>query len=364
MKLKTAKTCDSSKLQSVKGTKVMKQPKLNFLSKANKRVLTDPELTSNSNKKTKLEENNNESKDFQQVEEKRPTRSTRSSDKENVEVQQNPNEAKPKVVVEKKEPIDKSLKIESQKEETIVEKQITKEDNHEEEEEDQKEKFSNSMKDAVKTECRVCRQPVALTSMRGHTKSAHKMSIGDYKDKFGNHRTQMIEKVYHRCGICQQAVLLDSDDIAFHLKKLHDITHKDYNSKFMILKKDDKSVKKPSKKPWVKPKAVPMVKSIAPKEEVPRKEEVTDEGPITAPNEGAYVTNGNTESEDEEEDDGSGPSSGLRLSSKEREQNYIELFRLQRMMLQSLRLSDPDDEDEEEVESAEDINTIDDRGDE
>jgi len=41
----------------------------------------------------------------------------------------------------------------------------------------------------------------------------------------------MIEKVYHRCGICQQAVLLDSDDIAFHLKKLHDITHKDYNSK-------------------------------------------------------------------------------------------------------------------------------------
>lgn len=157
MKLKTAKTCDSSKLQSVKGAKVMKQPKLNFLSKANKRVLTDPELTSNCNKKTKLEENNNKSKDFQQVEEQRPTRSTRSSNKENVEVQQNPNEAKPKVVVEKKEPTDKSLKIESQKEETIVEKQITKEDNHEEEEEEQKEKFSSSMKDAVKTECQVCR---------------------------------------------------------------------------------------------------------------------------------------------------------------------------------------------------------------
>ena len=140
--------------------------------------------------------------------------------------------------------------------------------------------------------------------------------------------------------------------------------HENFHPYFsiMILKKDDKSVKKPSKKTWVKPKAVPMVKSLAPKEEVQRKEEVADEGPITAPNEGTFVSNGN--SEDEEEDDGSGPSSGLRLSSKEREQNYIELFRLQRMMLQSLRLSDTDDEDEEEVESAEDINTIDDRGDE
>ena len=39
--------------------------------------------------------------------------------------------------------------------------------------------------------------------------------------------------VYSRCGLCQQAVLLDSDDIAHHLKKCHSITHKEYNSKLV-----------------------------------------------------------------------------------------------------------------------------------
>ena len=46
------------------------------------------------------------------------------------------------------------------------------------------------------------RQPVALTSMRGHTKSSHGMSIGEYKEKHGNHRTQIIERVFHKCGLC------------------------------------------------------------------------------------------------------------------------------------------------------------------
>ena len=94
-------------------------------------------------------------------------------------------------------------------------------------------------------------EPVSLTTMRGHTKSAHKMSIADYKEKHGNHRNQIIEKIFHKCGLCQQVqlfvinyflipnqndlylqdILLDSDDIAHHLKKCHQITHKDYNSR-------------------------------------------------------------------------------------------------------------------------------------
>lgn len=65
-------------------------------------------------------------------------------------------------------------------------------------------KFSSSMKDAVKTLCQLCGLPVTLTAMRGHTKSAHALSIADYKDRYGNHRTQIIERIFHRCGLCDQ----------------------------------------------------------------------------------------------------------------------------------------------------------------
>ena len=41
-------------------------------------------------------------------------------------------------------------------------------------------------------------EPVSLTSMRGHTKSAHGMSIAEYKERHGNHRTQIIETIHHR----------------------------------------------------------------------------------------------------------------------------------------------------------------------
>ena len=85
-------------------------------------------------------------------------------------------------------------------------------------------RFSDSMKDAVKTLCKICKyvqflwwlcdfiwecflsssEPVTLTSMRGHTKSKHGIPIADYKNTHGNHRDQIIEKIYHKCGLCQQ----------------------------------------------------------------------------------------------------------------------------------------------------------------
>ena len=37
-----------------------------------------------------------------------------------------------------------------------------------------------------------------------HDRSAHKMSVSDYKEEHGNHRTQIIEHVYHKCGLCGQ----------------------------------------------------------------------------------------------------------------------------------------------------------------
>ena len=207
--------------------------------------------------------------------------------------------------------------------------------------------YSSSMADCVKHECRECGAAVPLTSMRGHTKSVHALSISDYKARHGNHRERVIARVLHRCGLCGEDVQLDSDDIAHHLKRSHDISHKDYNSRwvdvvitctykfkttfpsrFMTLKRDDKTVaKQKTKKCLAKktPKLIPeKVNSI--------REEVSAE----------------ERAEVEEEGCGEGPSNGVCLTIEQREANLSEVYRLQRRMLWKLSLNLSDSEDEEE----------------
>ena len=83
-----------------------------------------------------------------------------------------------------------------------------------------------------------------MTFLRGHTKSAHSMTITEYKEKFGAH-LEMVEKVLHRCGICEDLILLDSDHIAHHLKKPgHNITHKNYSARYTINTKSSGSRKR------------------------------------------------------------------------------------------------------------------------
>merc|ERR1740131_822174 len=73
-----------------------------------------------------------------------------------------------------------------------------------------------------------------MTRLRSHTKSAHKVTITEYKAMYGPDLFP-IKTVYHRCGICEELVVLDSDHIATHLKKPgHNITHKNYNEGFMV----------------------------------------------------------------------------------------------------------------------------------
>ena len=52
------------------------------------------------------------------------------------------------------------------------------------------------------------------------------------KNKFGNHRDQIVEEVYHKCGICCEEMLLDADNIHLHVKH-HKISLKDYNAKYI-----------------------------------------------------------------------------------------------------------------------------------
>ena len=79
--------------------------------------------------------------------------------------------------------------------------------------------------DYALVECKICLIHTPMTRLRSHTKSAHKTTITEYKAQFGSDLVP-IEIIYHRCGICGELVLLDSDHIAVHLKRPgHYITH-------------------------------------------------------------------------------------------------------------------------------------------
>ena len=93
--------------------------------------------------------------------------------------------------------------------------------------------FSNNMVDACKTLCKLCQTPKTLHEMRSHTKKKHNINITAYKEKYGELKDQIMKKTFHRCGLCSFLLLLDSDEIAKHLKRSHKVSHKEYNDKFM-----------------------------------------------------------------------------------------------------------------------------------
>ena len=97
-------------------------------------------------------------------------------------------------------------------------------------------RFSNNLKDAVRTICQVCQASVILLTMRSHTRKKHNMDIKEYRKEFGDPKNQMVEEVKHRCGICSEELLLHCDAITPHVKK-HNITHSEYTKKYMFLSK-------------------------------------------------------------------------------------------------------------------------------
>ena len=96
-------------------------------------------------------------------------------------------------------------------------------------------RLSNNIKDAVKTVCQVCKTEVPFDNMRCHTKREHEMGISDYKITFGQLEDNLVEPIYHKCKLCSEKFLLSADAIAKHAR-LHRITHREFSSRFIILR--------------------------------------------------------------------------------------------------------------------------------
>ena len=108
-------------------------------------------------------------------------------------------------------------------------------------------KFSNSTIDYCRTLCKICGKALQITTMRQHTKNDHNMVITEYKKKYNQEYFDIVEKVFHKCGLCQLPILLDSDVVASHLhsnKATHNMSHKEYNLKFMVLQQQTKGQRK------------------------------------------------------------------------------------------------------------------------
>ena len=117
-------------------------------------------------------------------------------------------------------------------------------------------KIRSNMEDVVRSLCKVkdnggqvCGARIKVTDMRNHTKKVHQMTITEYKKEYNQHYYDLVELIMHKCAICEEYVLLDSDYIAHHLKSKfpipHDITHGNYNAQHMKLMGPSSTPKNP-----------------------------------------------------------------------------------------------------------------------
>ena len=93
--------------------------------------------------------------------------------------------------------------------------------------------FSTDTGKYCKTFCCVCDQVVTLSGVRKHTATQHKMTLTEYKALYGNPRMQIIQMIFHRCAFCQKSILLDTDDMSKHLRKVHQTSYKAYLGCYM-----------------------------------------------------------------------------------------------------------------------------------
>ena len=118
--------------------------------------------------------------------------------------------------------------------------------------------FSNSMKDAVKTTCKACNINFTVSKMNIHTKKTHFLVLSKYIEIYG--QLEILEAVYHKCGLCSEVMMVDKKTIISHLKKKHTIPVAAYHAQFMrkAVEKDPKRIKTPE----IKIKSFPAAAEI------------------------------------------------------------------------------------------------------
>ena len=124
--------------------------------------------------------------------------------------------------------------------------------------EEQGKTFSNNMRDAVQTTCKICNNNYTLTAMRSHTRKLHNMTISKYKETYG--QLEILKPIYHKCGLCSYEIILDSDLIMGHLRVKHSITHGNYNAQFMVTAKGNQSLNSKQKDKIPDVKLEPIMK--------------------------------------------------------------------------------------------------------
>ena len=95
-------------------------------------------------------------------------------------------------------------------------------------------KVSSDARDFVVTACAICNAEFTLTHLRTHTIKVHNIAIGKYK---AQHSVKVVEKLFHECHICSELILHDYDTIGTHLGKHKEITHKEYNERFIQMQR-------------------------------------------------------------------------------------------------------------------------------
>ena len=112
--------------------------------------------------------------------------------------------------------------------------------------------YSNRMEDSVKTFCWECDQAISLSGLTKHLRGVHKKSVLEYREMYGEPKKQLLRLVHHKCGVCNEDILLDYLVLVKHLRKAHNIrgvATSEYNSKYMdmIQPKKFKAKKTPMK---------------------------------------------------------------------------------------------------------------------
>ena len=118
-------------------------------------------------------------------------------------------------------------------------------------------KISNSLKDSCKIQCKVCGKCFNFSSFRLHISREHEISQRNYKKRYSIKSFVLSEKFLHKCAVCNDFLLLDSERLRNHMQVKHrddDITWQEYQLRHMNQEKeksqkDDQSSEKRRTKP-------------------------------------------------------------------------------------------------------------------